>query len=326
MDRKEHFLKRAKEQHGDKFDYSKYEYVDAKTRSTIICPVHGEFEQTPDKHIRTKFACNGCSRELKHHPKHKDCGVKLKYDVFVDRFISKHGDKFELIMDNYSGLFGSDISIICKEHGEIFGNPQNFLSTKYACVLCANRAMATRNTQSYEYVIGQLNEKHRGRYKYPAENKEIYVNKRSKIKVICEEHGEFIKTARDHLIGQGCFKCRMSELVSEGKLLGGYSDVYFENNPDKKDQKAILYYVKVGNIYKVGITTNLQNRLSGLRYDAKKQVDLVLSKEYTLFDAYHLEQLIFVENSERRLYTKWSTELFKEDISEHIKQYFEETT
>lgn len=48
---KEEFVKKARNVHGDKYDYSKVVYVNAKTNVKIICPIHGEFLQTPDKHL-----------------------------------------------------------------------------------------------------------------------------------------------------------------------------------------------------------------------------------------------------------------------------------
>jgi hypothetical protein len=46
------FIKRAKEVHGEKYDYSKVKYVDGITKVTIICPEHGEFMQTPVAHLK----------------------------------------------------------------------------------------------------------------------------------------------------------------------------------------------------------------------------------------------------------------------------------
>lgn len=37
------FIKQARNVHGDKYDYSKVEYVNSKTKICIICPIHGEF-------------------------------------------------------------------------------------------------------------------------------------------------------------------------------------------------------------------------------------------------------------------------------------------
>lgn len=50
----EEFIEKAKLIHGDKYDYSKIEYKNYETKICIICPIHGEFYQTPNKHL------NGC--------------------------------------------------------------------------------------------------------------------------------------------------------------------------------------------------------------------------------------------------------------------------
>lgn len=50
------WIQRAKQVHGDKYDYSLTEYVNQRTNVKIICPIHGLFEQKADSHIRG----NGC--------------------------------------------------------------------------------------------------------------------------------------------------------------------------------------------------------------------------------------------------------------------------
>lgn len=54
------FLKDAKYVHGEKYDYSKVDYVDIQTKICIICPEHGEFWQTPASHIQGS-GCPACS-------------------------------------------------------------------------------------------------------------------------------------------------------------------------------------------------------------------------------------------------------------------------
>ena len=56
----EQFIEKSVIKFGDKFDYSKFIYINAKTKSIIICPLHGEFTQTPDKHLNTKYGCKLC--------------------------------------------------------------------------------------------------------------------------------------------------------------------------------------------------------------------------------------------------------------------------
>jgi hypothetical protein len=53
------FIKRAIELHGDKYDYSKVEYTYCRTNVIIICKEHGEFSQTPDKHLQGR-GCPKC--------------------------------------------------------------------------------------------------------------------------------------------------------------------------------------------------------------------------------------------------------------------------
>lgn len=57
----EEVISRFRDVHGDKYDYSKVVYVDMNSKVTIICPEHGEFEQTPAKHINRKHGCPKCS-------------------------------------------------------------------------------------------------------------------------------------------------------------------------------------------------------------------------------------------------------------------------
>ena len=54
------FIEKAKKIHNNKYDYSKVEYVNVKTKVCIICPEHGEFWQTPDSHINGKSGCPKC--------------------------------------------------------------------------------------------------------------------------------------------------------------------------------------------------------------------------------------------------------------------------
>ena len=56
---KEEFIRRAIEIHGNKYDYSKVEYVNCYTPVIIICPIHGEFKMIPRLHI---FEGSGCPR------------------------------------------------------------------------------------------------------------------------------------------------------------------------------------------------------------------------------------------------------------------------
>jgi len=51
------FIEQAIQKHGNKFDYSKVDYKHGREKVIIICKIHGEFEQTPEKHLK-----NGCQK------------------------------------------------------------------------------------------------------------------------------------------------------------------------------------------------------------------------------------------------------------------------
>ncbi len=74
------FIKKSKEVHGNKYNYSLVEYKNIKTKVKIICPKHGVFEQIPDNHIRKKYGCPFCN-ESKGENKIKDIlnSKKIKY-------------------------------------------------------------------------------------------------------------------------------------------------------------------------------------------------------------------------------------------------------
>ena len=78
------FIEKAKEIHGDKYDYSKVdlEHKDDKGRICIVCPKHGEFWQTPHKHLLKKgYTVGGPIHDLKHHKaSQKICTMANKYD------------------------------------------------------------------------------------------------------------------------------------------------------------------------------------------------------------------------------------------------------
>ena len=56
------FIKRSNVIHHNKYDYSKVEYVNSSTKVCIICPEHGEFWQTPNKHM-SGIGCPKCGVE-----------------------------------------------------------------------------------------------------------------------------------------------------------------------------------------------------------------------------------------------------------------------
>lgn len=57
---RESFILKSNIIHSNFYQYDKSKYVNYRTALIITCPKHGDFEQSPDCHIRTKIPCKGC--------------------------------------------------------------------------------------------------------------------------------------------------------------------------------------------------------------------------------------------------------------------------
>jgi hypothetical protein len=122
------FIKQAKEIHGDKYDYSKVDYKDNKTKVTIICPKHGEFHMSPNKHISLKQNCPKCASEQNGIDK------RLTLDTFVKRSKLKHGDKYDYSKVEYVNV-DTPVIIVCPKHGEFKQTPYIHMKG-YGCPRC----------------------------------------------------------------------------------------------------------------------------------------------------------------------------------------------
>ena len=56
----EEFIEKARQVHGDKYDYSKVEYSGKDIKVCITCPIHGDFWQLPSVHVYNKSGCPRC--------------------------------------------------------------------------------------------------------------------------------------------------------------------------------------------------------------------------------------------------------------------------
>jgi len=90
------FVRKANESHFDKYDYSEVNYINYETKVKIICPVHGEFWQTPSNHIFS-HGCPKCTsqespQELKIRKKLDDIGIKYFHNKIIDKRYPWHVD------------------------------------------------------------------------------------------------------------------------------------------------------------------------------------------------------------------------------------------
>ena len=197
----EEFIKELKEKWGDKYDFSKVNYVNARTKVCIVCPKHGEYWTYPVT-IKT-CGCRKCSIEKQ----------KLKLEEFVKRARKLHGDKYDYSKVEYVNAL-TKVCIICPEHGEFWQTPASHLNG-IGCPKCGIEVTKDKTRRTLEEFIEKAKKVHDDKYDY---SKVEYVNNRTKVCIICPEHGEFWQTPSSHLRGAGCKKC-LNEKLSSDRLL-----------------------------------------------------------------------------------------------------------
>ena len=83
------FIEKAIKIHGNRYDYSKVEYVNNYTKVIIICPEHGEFFQRPNTHL-TGSHCDRCARIL------KSSKNPVNQSITTETFIEKSEQNFKV--------------------------------------------------------------------------------------------------------------------------------------------------------------------------------------------------------------------------------------
>lgn len=242
---KEEIVKRAKEVHGEKYDYSEFlkdefEYKNNSQKIPIICHKkdkygneHGLFKQ-----------------EIKHHIKGCGCSVcakrKCSFNTtnFIDNGRLIHGNKYDYsLIEKDKPIESTNIlyPIIChekdeygNEHGIFFQSYINHINKKHGCKICGGTKLKTTDE-----FVKQGTIKFNGFYKY---NNSIYVNSKTDLLVTCPIHGDFKVNPSEHIGGRGCPQCKFDKLrkskeefIRESEEIFGkgsiiYDEVEYINN------------------------------------------------------------------------------------------------
>lgn len=186
----EGFIIDAKRVHGDKYDYSKVEYINNSTKVCIICPVHGEFWQTPNKHLEGR-GCPKCS------------GRYRTTDYFI--FLSKQifGERYDYSKTNYVDS-EKPVIITCRKHGDFIIKPTKHINDEQGCKKCAIEYKKQKHTLSQEEYINRCFNVHGELYDL---SEVKYIGLVNNITPICHKHGVFSLRADCFLKGQGCPEC-----------------------------------------------------------------------------------------------------------------------
>lgn len=215
----ETFLNKANEIHSNKYDYSRVEWINIRTKITIICPIHGEFTQIPQNHIRLKSGCRRCGREIV-----KSKLSKYNTEFFLTNAKKIHGDKYDY--SNTQCFNATDkVQINCYVHG-VFHQRANSHLKGNGCPKCNFDQMAKDRAMGKELFINKSKELFGDKYDY---SKVEYINGQINVSIICAKHGEFEVTPNNHLSKKsGCPICNESKLERELSLILDNLNIEYE--------------------------------------------------------------------------------------------------
>lgn len=266
------FVARCRVTHGDKYEYTKTNYVNQKTKVVVTCPIHGDWECLPHNH---SFHGNGCPI----------CGTlastkmrSLTHNDFVQLARSIHGDRYQY-PDKYQHS-QIPMQIICPDHGSFLMKPNAHTSQKQGCPRCAGKY------QSKDEWVKAFRRTHGNKYQYVSPS----ITANVKTMIVCSIHGVFDQLPTMHRFGQGCPSCAYHNHK------GRYSNLFFDRHSNKKDIPAIIYVWEMSNdtehFIKVGITTtSVEQRIRNNKSQTYK-INAKFQQALSLYDAFILEQKI----------------------------------
>jgi hypothetical protein len=123
----EEFIEDARKAHGEKYDYSKVEYVNNNKKVCIICKEHGEFMQLPRIHTGG-FGCPKCA------------GVYSDTETFIKKASKKYHNFYDYSKVVYNNST-KPVTIICPDHGEFTTTPNKHLYAS-GCPGCTSRNLS----------------------------------------------------------------------------------------------------------------------------------------------------------------------------------------
>lgn len=123
------FIAEAKAVHGDKYDYSRVEYVDTHTKVCIVCPKHGAFLQMPYSHL-SGVGCPKCYHYSKSSYGVGICDVhhnkgQQYYEIWHSILCRAVGKKYRRRYTSYEGCSVCDEWLSLSNFKRWFEDPEN---------------------------------------------------------------------------------------------------------------------------------------------------------------------------------------------------------
>lgn len=230
----EEFIEKAVKVHGDKYCYDEVEYINSKSKVSIICGDHGIFTQRANSHLKGR----GCSK----------CGYyggskSSNTEEFIKKAHTIHNHKYGYGDVEYVNC-NIKVRINCGEHGVFTQRPSNHLAGN-GCPTCSQLYLTSLQRSNTDEFIEKSIKVHGDKYDYRDVE---YIKNNKKVKIICEDHGPFSQNPQDHLSGSGCKQCGiltraaskslgLVEFIKRSQEIHGnqydYSNVDYTNSTNK---------------------------------------------------------------------------------------------
>lgn len=133
------FIEKAKQKHGNTYDYTSTVFVRSNQKVSYICKVHGVVEQTPNAHLAGK-GCKFCKQQ----------SYAYSTEEMILKFKESHGDKYDYTLVEYKNLT-TKVRVICPDGGIFEILPQNHYRG-YGCTCCSEHRSKGEETIQNELL------------------------------------------------------------------------------------------------------------------------------------------------------------------------------
>ena len=199
------FIKEASELHNNKYDYSKLNYISAKENIIIVCPIHGDFEQTPNSHLNGS-GCRNCANE-----KVKE-RMSIPWNIYKEDLQKINENKYNYSKVIWKGV-DIDIIVVCPIHGDFEIRPADHKRGR-GCQKCSKETHIQYNKLDTDNFIEKSIQIWGNKYDY---SKTKYIGANDKVIIICNKHGEFEQLPSNHY-KYGCGSCGREKNVRNNEL------------------------------------------------------------------------------------------------------------
>jgi hypothetical protein len=190
------FIAEAMRIHNGRYTYPGLVHVYAQEKILIHCPDHGDFRQSPQKHLIGQ-GCPQCG-----HVKGSEKQRQTK-DAFIKKAHAIHGSRYDYRRVQYINN-NTNVTIICPEHGPFEQTPGNHThkTNPQGCGACAGREHWTR-----ERFLREAEAIHGDKYDYSSVGS--VSNSTDKVPIVCKTHkSRFLQSPARHIQRrQGCPHC-----------------------------------------------------------------------------------------------------------------------